>query len=311
MNKVVSSDILAKSAPPRALWVGMVVMVAIGGGAGVDGPGAAYLLGYSITMALIAWLVLWFGFLKRHPGQKPWVVYLWLYAATFSGGYAVNLFQEAQVNAARASLVETVKQYQGGGRIIDTRAHAKGQIGTVEAFAKNFIAVSTDDIRDYEAEISGVDLESIFSEPSLVRPEGIQRARFKLERAKEITSKYKALADDRQADFEAQIAKLDISEDLKQHLYDGFAEGKKNNEANRKRAWDIEEEIIDEFDKAISVLARSPGLWLFEGGELRFHNQEDLEDFNNHIEKAQLLADEQQLIREHADEYMTSSFQGR
>lgn len=301
-----SQRALGARALPPALLVGMLIMALVGGGAGVAAPGAAYLAGYAITMALVAWLVVWFGFLKRTSVMKPVIVYAWLYAATFVGGVSVNIYQDSQFRIARSGLLDAYDQYKNDDVAIDTRSRATGYAGDLESAAKRAIVISASDMRSYEAELNGIAFDRILSEETLGKDGGIVEARFKLNRAIEIVKKYNSLSYQRQDEYRELIDKIDIPDSLRASVSEGAAMGW----ADNRRAWDIEGEMIREFEKAISVLEKSQGRWWYESGELQFQDQNELDEFNSSVFRVRALAEEQQSLQERAEQRMLSALNG-
>lgn len=279
---------------PLPLIIGMVVTAIVGGGAGVSGPGVAYLLGYSTTLAVIAWAAVWFGFLRHKGDQKSWLVFLWLYAASFCGGLTVNLYQEAQVKASKASLLGSIEKLYNGERNIDTGKVAAGDIGVIEGFMKSVLSSNANDWRDYQAELEGLNIPVLFSEENLSKDRELVQTRFQVKRAGEIVEKYRLLSNSRADNLRKEAEKLSLSEENRRQLLLGLQEGEASNGPNRQRIWAIEAEMVQEYAKAANILARRG--WQFEQGQLQFNEQGDLDAFNASMERVQALAKEEETI---------------
>lgn len=282
--------------PPKALVVAMVLAAILGAGAGVRAPDVGYQLGAAVGTALIVWAAVWFGFLRKRHQLKPWAAYLWLYAATATAGIGVALYQTSQAEIAKTSLAEAIEHYAAGERSIKTSSAASGDLGSVEALTKEALRTAANDRRDYAAEMEGAGLGALFTNETLGRVDWLARAQITLQRAGEISAKYRALGNERRQEFRARAEQLAVSSSTKTSLIAAVEESDRKKAAMVDRSWDIEDEVLAEASKAIDLLASAEGRWRIEGGELQFDRQSDLDAFNGHFRRMTALVAEQEAI---------------
>lgn len=284
-------------APPAPLLVAMA-LAALSGAAGAIAKHDvwAYHLGASIWGALLIWAIAWHYFLKRRGGQKAWAVYLWIYAAMATAAATISLYQTAEVEKARAGVLDALGAYDRQERDFETTPKASGEAGEIEAFVKRQLSLGANARRDYEAELTGAGLEKLFSKEELSRRDWLAHARYKLGRLQEITAKYEALSVKQVAEAKGQIEQLDLSEATKQQMLEGLNDGQRINGPDQARVWQLEKDALGELSGMVDVLARAEGHWAFEGGRIAFDRTSDLEAFQRHSTRAQELGETQEAL---------------
>lgn len=297
-NEIVSTP-RGRVALPAPLLVAMA-LAAVSGAAGAIAKQEAwaYHLGASIWGALLIWAITWHFFLKRRGGQKAWAVYLWIYAAMSAAAGTVSLYQAAEVEKARAGLLDTLGAYDRQERDLQTTPKASGEAGEIEAFARRQLSLGANTRRDYEAELTGAGLDELFSKQELTRSDWLAHARYKLRRLQEITAKYEALSVKQTADIKVRIEQLNLSDANKQQMLAGFEEGQQINGPDQMRVWQLEKDVLGELSAMVDVLARTEGHWAFEGEQIAFGRTSDLEEFNRRSTRVQELGKSQEALLE-------------
>jgi hypothetical protein len=264
----------------------------------------SYIAAYNLLPAIAIWVVLcvwqW-----RSISIGRGLVYLaaiWLIASTPGMVLLPQAEQQQQEKIAAGEIRSTL------GRLIDkqpkgppdTHVKAHGDAGEAERLVKQMAAELSADRDAYRQEVEATGFPG-FLQPSQLRSDpSMRRTRAKLRRIREIIAKYRALQRTRMSEFRAAVSNAPLSESVKRDALAGLDRSLAEAAPQVDREWDLEDEIIGEYDEALALLARRPGRWTVMGGRLAFADRQDLDAFNAHLENARRMGAEQQAIQDQA-----------
>jgi hypothetical protein len=152
------------------------------------------------------------------------------------------------------------------------------------------------DIRDFQKALKAIDYPTFLQPFRFGQPHGLQTSLAKIKQARAIVAAYSGHRAALYADTQKRIKSLDITEVNKiealTKLHAQFEKG----EGERARVWQLQDEVMGEYQTMLEDVAKARGHWSFDGYNVNFARPEDDARFNAHLKKASLLADEARLL---------------
>jgi hypothetical protein len=94
-----------------------------------------------------------------------------------------------------------------------------------------------------------------------------------------------------------EIAKLNVSEEMRQGFRTGFDRGMERAKARLAEMLDLEAKTVDEFGKIFDLLSERKGTWAVRDGKIIFGSQADLSRFNSHLAAIDAMGQRQDALQ--------------
>jgi len=269
-----------------------------------------WLLGYYFPGSIIVWLIFYATFTRKKGAKIAGISFIIIYVSFMLSGYLSVTMLKIEANKAITEIetqFEKIVKSSGSPsgiseRIqeeIQTSPKSKGVFGEMERFVKIFMDRSVSLRNDYLLELSAIGWDKILDPIRLKNERTFVESKFTINKAKEIVEKYKTLTNSLfEEDAFAEIDRLEIDEDLKQEMKNGFKRGLEPTKIMISRYWYLEGEIILEAEKIFDLLSSRKDAWIIENQQVLFYNENDLKEYNTYISNVQDNVKEQQLIHQ-------------
>ena len=267
------------------------------------------LIGYYFPSSVFIWLIFYAIFTRKKGAKIAGISFIIIYVSFMLSGYlSVTMFKIE----AKKAITEIETQFEKIAKSSDspsgiperiqeeiqTSPKSKGVIGEMERFIKVFMDRSFSLRNDYLLELNAIGWNKILDSTRLKNDTTFTESKFIMNKGKEIVEKYKALTNSLFEDAFAEIDSLEIDEDFKQEMKDGFKRGLEPTKIMINRNWFLEEKCLSEIEKIIDLLSTRKDVWAIENSQIIFYNENDLKEFNAHIYNIQEIVKEQQLIQQ-------------
>jgi hypothetical protein len=293
--------------PVDKKWPALVplalAMCVVGGWVGHDvftqgGANLGYVIGNASMTSLLAWVVLYFCFVKK-TGRKVGPIYwAFLFATGIASGLAVSGYEMTQAQNATASISHSYEAFLKG-ETADPKIHSGGEVGQMESWMKAYLATQTTDRHAYQNELAGAGVWSLLLPANLKTDPELTAAKAAVIRGREIVRKYHTLYDSRVTDAYAQIDKLSVSPENKAQLRSGMDESMAKAKAVTDRAWALEAGAIEEMGAVIDLLDANKGTWSITDRPV-FQSPAVLASYNEHITNLQQFGKDEATLRAQA-----------
>lgn len=269
-----------------------------------------WLLGYYFSGSIIVWLIFYATFTRKKGAKIAGISFIIIYVSFMLSGYLSVTMHKIE---AKKAITEIETQFEKilkssdspsgiPERIqeeIQTSPKSKGMFGEMERFVKIFMDRSVSLRNDYLLELSAIGWDKILDPTRIKNDRTFVESKFTINKAKEIVEKYKTLTNNLfKEDAFAEIDRLEINEDFKQEMKNGFKRGLGTTKITIDRHWFLEEKCLSEIEKIIDLLSTRKEVWVIENSQILFYNENDLKEFNAYIYNIQDIVKEQQLIQQ-------------
>ena len=267
------------------------------------------LIGYYFPSSVFIWLIFYAIFTRKKGAKIAGISFIIIYVSFMLSGYlSVTMFKIE----AKKAITEIETQFEKIAKSSDspsgiperiqeeiqTSPKSKGVIGEMERFIKVFMDRSFSLRNDYLLELNAIGWNKILDSTRLKNDTTFTESKFIMNKGKEIVEKYKTLTNSLFEDAFAEIDSLEIDEDFKQEMKDGFKRGLEPTKIMINRNWFLEEKCLSEIEKIIDLLSTRKDVWAIENSQILFYDENDLKEFNAHIYNIQEIVKEQQLIQQ-------------
>ena len=269
-----------------------------------------WLIGYYLPSSIIVWLIFYAIFTRKKGAKIAGISFIIIYVSFMLSGYLSVTMHKIE---AKKAITEIETQFEKIAKSssspsgiperiqeeIQTSPKSKGVFGEMERFVKIFMDRSVSLRNDYLLELSAVGWDKILDLTRLKNDRTFVESKFTINKVKEIVEKYKTLTNNlfEEGAF-AEIDRLEIDEDFKQEMKDGFKRGLGTTKIMIDRNWFLEEKCLLEIEKIIDLLSTHKDVWVIENSQILFYNENDLKEFNAYIYNIQEIVKEQQLIQQ-------------
>jgi len=267
------------------------------------------LIGYYFPSSVFIWLIFYAIFTRKKGAKIAGISFIIIYVSFMLSGYlSVTMFKIE----AKKAITEIETQFEKIAKSSDspsgiperiqeeiqTSPKSKGVIGEMERFIKVFMDRSVSLRNDYLLELSAIGWDKILDPTRIKNDTMFTESKITINKAKEIVEKYKILTNSLFEDMYNEIDKLEMEENLKRSMRDGFKKGMGPTKIKLDRNWFLEGKGVSEFEKIIDLLSTNKDAWVIENSQIFFYNENDLEEFNAYIFNIQDIVKEQQLIQQ-------------
>ncbi len=268
------------------------------------------LLGFYFPSSVFVWLIFYAIFTRKKGAKIAGISFIIIYVSFMLSGYLSVIMFEIE---AKKAITEIETQFEKIAKSSDspsgiperiqeeiqTSPKSKGIVGEMERFVKTFMARSVSLRNDYLLELNAVGLNKILDPARIKNDKAFTESKFIINKSKEIIEKYKTLTNSLIGeDAFAEIDRLEIDDDLKQEMKNGFKSGLEPVKSMLDKNWYLDDKSILEFEKIIKLLSSHKDAWTIENQQILFYNENDLQEFNTYISNIQDNIKEQQLIHQ-------------
>lgn len=294
-------------------WIGALVLVC----AGILGYGIlystnavsdpAYLAGYYFVYALLVWGGFYIIFLRQRGKMIKFTAFVAIYVALFSGGMIAAFKQERQAVKALSSVQQEINRVASSvnspdgipariERFSSQSAEASGEFGEMERFMREFIDRLIAQRNDYLLELEAIGWSSILDANRIKDDAMLSESKVMIERAKAIVDKYEKKTSELLRDTKVRIGALSLPESTKKALLAGFERGVSRSESKLDEQWELEKQVVRQFENIILMLAASDA-WVVKREQILFYSNNDLARFNSYIYAIQDLSQQQEQLQ--------------
>jgi hypothetical protein len=268
-----------------------------------------WLIRYYFSISVFVWLIFFLTFIRKKGAKIAGISFIIIYVSFMLSGYLSVTMLKIEANKAiteiETQFEKIVKSSDSPSGIperiqegIQTSPKSKGVIGEMERFIKVFMDRSVSFHNDYLLELSAIGWDKILDPTRVKNDTTFTESIITIKKAKEIVEKYKTLSYSLFENAYAEIDRLEIDEEFKQEMKDGFKSGMEPVKVTLDRNWFLEEKCLLEIEKIINLLSTRKDVWVIENSQILFYNENDLKEFNTHIYNIQDIVKEQQLIQQ-------------
>lgn len=262
------------------------------------------ILGSSVVIIMIVWLILFFGFVRSRAAERApmhlLVIALVVLGANIGGIMLARSLAHGDDAQGRIAMHEFQTLLNTVARAdpdhppaIDLRPKATGDAGVLEAAIRRMMSDVLADRSNYHRELAAIGLSQSLSPAGLASDPGLRHTQATILQARQIVAKYRALNDQRIADARKAVEASSISLSMKAGFNEGLDKALAQRGDVREHIWDLESKILDEYAALANDLAHARGHWARHGGALAFADGHDLTAFNVHIAKIKLMSQEE------------------
>jgi hypothetical protein len=287
-----------------ALFVGMLVYAVASPPPAMRG---AELLGYCMGGAGVIWAIFHFAFARRRGWGYSTLSYFVIFAPLFLGALA-SLGQQKIQSARMASglqqdlnaLVKSMNDPKGmpapAGKIESAPA-AQGEVGEVEKFIRARMNQMVTERNEYLRELDAIGWKTILSPDRVAKDTTLAQSREMVSKARGIASSYRAKALANMDGMRAEIAKLAVSERMKQDMQVGYDRNLEKSRGRLVEILDLEVAAVGEFDKIFDLFEKNKGAWTVRDGKFVFGTQALLNDFNSRLATINSMVQRQEALQ--------------
>lgn len=181
---------------------------------------------------------------------------------------------------------------------IDAAPKAKGEFGEFERFFKEMLGGIAEVRNGYIIELKKIGWEGILDPGRLKTDEDLSRSREIVRDAKNAVVNNRMKMEIFIKQTKAKLQDLDVDDSVRKKFAEGFDEGFAQSRAQLEESWNLEQKIVEEFEKIIDRLAETRGSWDVENGKLLFSSQAELDTFNAHLAAIDKMSARQTEIQE-------------
>jgi len=268
-----------------------------------------WLIGYYFSISVFVWLIFFLTFIRKKGAKIAGISFIIIYVSFMLSGYLSVTMLKIEANKA---ITEIETQFEKIAKSSDspsgiperiqeeiqTSPISKGIFGEMERFIKDIMDRAVSLRNDYLLELNAIGWNKILDSTRLKNDTTFIESKFIINKGKEIVEKYKILTNNLFEDMYAEIDNLEMEENLKKEMKEGFKEGIGPVKIILDRNWFLEGKCVSEFEKIINLLSTNKDAWVTENNQILFYNENDLKEFNAYIFNIQDIVKEQQLIQQ-------------
>ena len=186
---------------------------------------------------------------------------------------------------------------------------AKGEYGEVERFTLEFLDRLAAQNNDYAAAIEATGFFALLDPQRLGNDSTLAASRAIIDKTKATVSQHEKLSLDYVAGTGARIEALDLSAEIKQAAWAGLERGIGDSLRQMRAVWQLEMQIVLEFEKIIDVLAAT-GQWSVQDGQIIIESETDLARVQAQLAEIGRLSEQQEQIRQASLDKANQVFDG-
>lgn len=243
----------------------------------------AYLLGFSLSPALVLTLLLRVTCLRGH-GIQPVLVSFCAIVASLMLCFSIAAQQQraevlTAVSSMQAEALRALSAEPGERSGSASQPYARGPFGELERFMLELMADLAAQQDAYVADLTAIGWDDVLDPNRLRTDKGLVRTRAILAQARQLVDKHEALHRQLIEATGARIERARVPADIRRAMVAGFRHGMAASEPVIDEQWQLERQILDEVE-ALTALFGDPRTWEVSGEMVRFDRDEDVEEYN-------------------------------
>ena len=286
---------------------------------GTKSSNIGFLIGYSLISVLIIYGIFHAIFIRKQAKASAGVISFFLiYLAFIIGGTIRHDPDVAEakkmLNDFEDSFDKTMSAFaikdgmpQISHEPIDTDPTTSGTLGEAERFMKMFMEEVRLVRNEYLMGIEDIKWMTILDENRLKNDPDLVESKAMIQSAKKLVEQSKQKSLKLFDKGEGIINSLDISESLKQDMLKNYRSGLAQGKATMYENWNLEADVMHQFELAFELLERRNGYWGFENGSIVFEYDTDVAEFNSIMKIVEEITVKQMQIQKGA----TDQFKGK
>lgn len=280
----------------------------------------SYLIGYSLGQALFIWGVFYAIFLRGVGGKSSSISFWAIFISLIIGSLIAASKYEQQAKGFVDDLQSQISQLEklsvdseGMPRqikgTIDTTPTVPGELGVIQGFIKKNISDMVSLRNNYLLELEAIGWNGILDANRIKEDSDFIESKFIIKRAKEVVGKYhkknRILLDG----IKENVNTLNIKKSSKDAMLKGVNKTLPENKNRTERMWELEGEVIREFDHIITLLSSTKGAWQVDGGQILFNEDVNLKDYNSRLTKINEILVKQEEIQQQSSIQVNNSLE--
>ncbi len=271
----------------------------------------AYYVGYYLVPA-IALALIFYALVGRGGGSRVGIPsFMVVYASLIIGASLSHELRPSQEKEALEGVVDILDELleerlevnpDGTPALIDRTFSAdpnlSGPLAVMQQYIADLANQSAALTNDYTRELGAIGVYSLLDADRLASDHDFSESRAIIAETDRVITRYEARFDGLVDEALARIDALDLSEADKRDMRSGFQRGLGRAEATRSRMWELERQIMREFSLLIDMFEADG--WTFENGEFLYDTDEQLDQYNRHLDKIDALYQEQVRLQQDA-----------
>lgn len=276
---------------------------------------SSVLFGANLPLGLAIWFFLHAAFGRKKDDLKAGLSFL----VIFSSLIASDLIGFSQHKSAAMQVITEIQNSfnvtqsasdpQGLQQNTDVRVNtpkAKGELGEIERFMKTHTNSNATLNKNYALELEAIGFGKLLDMDRLMQDKNLVESKIIIQKAHQIVSKYRSKIFVLLDDFRMEIGNLNVSDNVKQEMANGFDKSMAISRPQLSELWDLEAKSISESENIISLLARKKGSWVAQNGQILFSSESDLNSYNSYVATLQALATKSEAIHKQRNEYVNN-----
>lgn len=304
---------ISKDRKLSVVWVWLGGIAVIGAYAALLIPAFAGQIGDAQTgLGVIFWSSIFFLLLWKYRGRKGWhgsllgfVVGLVL----FTAAPVIVGYQRAAEKSRPETLEHIVDQIEGfydaanqinaDGtlKLVDKTyspsADASGSLAVVEQFVGKIMNRSAALTNEYFSELNSIGWHMTLDFDRLQTDGSLEESRRLVAEARIAISKHENRTDQLLSDIPNMIQAIDLPAAEKKKFERAFMKSMQSRKPAIERLMTLEKATIDEVEKIIDLLADDPQAWSIDNSELLFESQQQIDQYNEHLDNIDSFLAEQ------------------
>lgn len=277
-----------------------ILIYGAGGGMGVLGS-AAYQAGASLPKAAVLAGLLHWMFGRRRAPFLGWIGFALIYGCFV---VAASMSADRSKRELRSELEDMTKTMQAiesadksGAPLPPQMAVSSAAAGSdgqkmgvaLKTIMNRMLAVRT----DYEREIEAMGFAQVLDPQRLHADKNLVKTKALVANARSTVARYRARVSDLVVQARRDIENAGLDAENTRAALAGFDAKADKGKAQILETWDMEAELVEDFDKVVTILDQAKG-WRVENGGFVFQRNADVAQFNAAIKKLQAAAAQQE-----------------
>lgn len=185
-----------------------------------------------------------------------------------------------------------------------TKSHSVDAAAEVQAMGSLIKEFSQDMVRarnDYEQATDEVGIERLLDSTRIVADKNFTDTLAILMKLRSAADANRRRVEDLMSSFPERLDKFNFSPSTRDDLLTGFRKQFQKNAPQMRENLDLEDKVVELFEKIIDHLIATKERWSSVGGTFTFEAEQDLEAFSNFVEEIQDCAARQEEIQKEAE----------
>lgn len=276
-----------------ALTVLIISSVAFSSGAEAIGFRIGTAFGYSIWIALAAFLIWRFALGKRRgAGLMIFAIGFFVICCYQS----LSAFVEAQNSRKAIDDVALLMQDAMSGKPIDPKtleARNYGQTTPMVRVIADYAAQTQSDFENMNQEMETLAIDQLLTRETLEDSTHIDAGQRRLQSLLEVFDRYEALFRQRTEEMPARVEQTKMSSRDKREFLAGFDSSKNAGIQRISEFFDIERSFLGKTDEIYNFMRGKRGRYHFIGSQIQFNSQSDADTYNGLLDQINAIAQQE------------------